>query len=394
MPGFEWIGEEEKSAVTDVLDTGVFMRYGFDGARNGRWPSLELEKALAERLGSKHAHVCSSGTAAVFTALAVCGVGAGDEVIVPTFTFVADPEAILLLGAVPVFADVDETLCLDPKAVEAAITPKTKAVLCVHMCGSMAHIDEIKAVCDKHGVTLVEDAAQAFGASFQGKALGTIGRAGCFSFDYVKTMTCGEGGAVVTDEADLYDTIQAYTDHGHDHKGVDRGADLHHHIGTNFRISELHAAVGLAQLAKADRIVDTQRKNKNFLKDGLTGLPGVTFRDVPDPDGDSAGFLSFFLPDEVGARDAVRKLAEAGVDGCFYWYDNLWHYPRRWEHIKGLKSPGTLPVARWEPDRDWTGLEHPASDAIMSRNISMLIKLSWTGEDLEQRLERMRKALA
>ncbi|RME69440.1 MAG: aminotransferase class I/II-fold pyridoxal phosphate-dependent enzyme, partial [Verrucomicrobia bacterium] len=221
MPGFEWIGEEEKASVNAVLETGVFMRYGFDGARGGRWPARELEQQLAARLGVKRAHVCASGTAAVITALAVCGVGAGDEVIVPPFTFVADPEAVLLLGAAPVFVDIDETLCLDPAAVEAAITPKTRAVLCVHMCGSMAKIDALKAVCDRHGVALIEDAAQAFGATFKGRALGSFGRVGCFSFDYVKTITCGEGGALVTDDEALYEVIQAYTDHGHDHKGRD-----------------------------------------------------------------------------------------------------------------------------------------------------------------------------
>ena len=302
MPGFEWFGDEERAEVNAVLNSGVMMRYGFDGPRQGRWPAKELEADLAQKLGAGHVHLVASGTAAVATALAVCGVGAGDEVILPSFTFVADPEAVLLAGAAPVFADVDETLCLNPEAVEAAITAKTKAVLCVHMCGSMPRLAELKAVCDRHGVTLIEDAAQAFGGSYRGKALGTIGRVGTYSFDYVKTITCAEGGAIVTDEADLYDVIQAYADHGHDHKGVDRGADLHPHIGTNYRISELHAAVGLAQLRKADRIIATQRKAKAFLKEGLADLDRVTFREIPDPDGDMAAFLSFFLPTEEEAR--------------------------------------------------------------------------------------------
>src|SRR5574341_726175 len=132
MPGFELIGEEERREVLQVLESGVLMRYGFDAARNGQWKSRDLEQALATRFGVRHAHVCSSGTAALSTALAACGVGAGDEVILPPFTFVADLETVLLAGAVPVFADIDETLCLDPRAVAAAITPKTKAVLVVH----------------------------------------------------------------------------------------------------------------------------------------------------------------------------------------------------------------------------------------------------------------------
>jgi 8-amino-3,8-dideoxy-alpha-D-manno-octulosonate transaminase len=175
MPGFELIGEEERREVLQVLESGVLMRYGFDAARNGQWKSRELERALATRFGVRHAHVCSSGTAALSTALAACGVGAGDEVILPPFTFVADLETVLLAGAVPVFADIDETLCLDARAVAAAITPKTKAVLVVHMCGAMARIDALADLCRAQRLLLIEDVAQAAGASFRGKSLGTFG---------------------------------------------------------------------------------------------------------------------------------------------------------------------------------------------------------------------------
>jgi 8-amino-3,8-dideoxy-alpha-D-manno-octulosonate transaminase len=394
MPGFEWIGSEERAEVEQVLQSGVFMRYGFDGARNGRWPSRELEAALQQRLSVKCAHVCASGTAAVFSALAACGVGAGDEVIVPPFTFVADIEAVLWLGAIPVFAEIDETLCLDPKSVEQKMTAKTKAVLVVHMCGAMARIDQLTALCRRRGVLLIEDTAQAVGATFHGKALGTFGKAGCYSFDYVKTITCGEGGAVVTDDPALYECVQAFTDHGHDHKGKDRGADLHPLIGLNFRISELHAAVGLAQLRKLDGILETQRRHKRFLKDGLENVPGVTFRDLPDPDGDSATFLSFLLPSEDQARSRTRDLAAAGVDGCFYWYDNNWHYPRRWDHFKNLASPAALAVKQAGWLNDLKSIHVPQSDAVLGRTICMLIKLSWTRQDLEQRLERMRSVLS
>jgi len=393
MPGLELFGEEERKEVMDVLDTGVLMRYGFDAARKGHWKAKQLEEALQERLGVRYAHVCSSGTAAVCAALAACGVGAGDEVILPPFTFVADPEAVLLAGAVPVFADIDETLCLDPRAVEQAITPRTKAVLAVHMCGSMAHVDGLLEVCRRREVTLIEDNAQALGATFRGKALGTFGDAGILSFDYVKTVTCGEGGAVITDDPRVYELVDAWTDHGHDHRGRDRGADEHEHIGTNFRISELHAAVGLAQLRKLDRILETQRHHQRFFADGLADLPRVRFRAVPDPEGDSATFLTFFLPSEAEAGEAAAKLAAARVDGCFYWYDNNWHYHRKWDHIKQLRSPGLLAVHRagWLSGR--AELDMPISDDIMGRTICMQIKLSWTRDEMAERLARMRSIL-
>ena len=394
MPGFEWFGDEERKEVMDVLDCGVLMRYGFDAARKGHWKAHDLEQALIQRLGRRYAHVCSSGTAAISAAIAACGIGAGDEVIVPPFTFVADLEMVLMSGAVPVFAEIDETLCLDPRAVEVAITPQTKAVLVVHMCGSMARIDALAELCAQRQLILIEDVAQAIGASFRAKPLGTFGKAACFSFDYVKTVTCGEGGAVVTDDQQVHTIAQAFTDHGHDHLGRDRGADGHPHIGTNFRISELNAAVGVAQLRKLDRILETQRRHKRVLKEGLSDVKQLQFRDIPDPAGDSATFLSFMLPDEQESRQAAKKLAEAGVDACFYWYDNNWHYHRQWDHIKKLRSPGPLSLAKLTGGRDLTKTSLPQSDAIMGRTISMLIKLSWTQEQLKDRLERMRGVLA
>jgi 8-amino-3,8-dideoxy-alpha-D-manno-octulosonate transaminase len=393
MPGFELIGEEERREVLQVIESGVLMRYGFDAARNGQWKSRDLEQALATRFGTRHAHVCSSGTAALSTALAACGVGAGDEVILPPFTFVADLETVLLAGAVPVFAEIDETLCLDPRSVAAAITPKTKAVLAVHMCGAMARIDALADLCRAHHLILIEDVAQAAGASFRGKSLGTFGKVGCFSFDYVKTVTCGEGGAIITDDPQVYDLAQAFTDHGHDHLGADRGADNHPHIGANYRLSELNAAVGVAQLAKLDRILETQRAHKALLKEGLSGLR-LQFRELPDPAGDSATFLSFLLPTEDEARQAAKSLGAAGVDGCFYWYDNNWHYHRKWDHIKTFASPGRLPIDRFGYGADLMKIAVPQSDAIMGRTISMLIKLRWTQDQVRDRLARMKSALA
>ena len=394
MPGFELIGEEERREVQQVLESGVLMRYGFDAARNGQWKSRDLEQALATRFGTRHAHVCSSGTAALSTALAACGVGAGDEVILPPFTFVADLETVLLAGAVPVFAEIDQTLCLDPRSVAASITPKTKAVLVVHMCGAMARIDALVELCRAHRLLLIEDVAQAAGASFRGKPLGTFGRIGCFSFDYVKTVTCGEGGAIITDDAQVYTLAQAFTDHGHDHLGADRGADNHPHIGTNYRLSELNAAVGVAQMAKLDCILEIQRAHKAQLKGGLAEIRRLQFRDLPDPAGDSATFLSFLLPTEDHARQAVKSLGAAGVDGCFYWYDNNWHYHRKWDHIKTLASPGRLPIDRFGYGADLTKIALPQSDAIMGRTISMLIKLRWTPEQVRDRLARMKSVLA
>jgi 8-amino-3,8-dideoxy-alpha-D-manno-octulosonate transaminase len=393
MPGFEIFGDEERQQVQDVLDTGVLSRYGFDAARKGHWKARTFETELARRLGSAHCHLCASGTSALSIALAACGIGAGDEVIVPAFTFVATFEAVLTAGAIPVFADIDETLCLDPAAIEAKITGDTKAVMVVHMCGAMARIDAIKSLCDRKGVVLIEDTCQSVGATFAGKSLGTFGRIGCFSFDPVKTITCGEGGAVVTDDPHIYEMAHAYADHGHDHIGSDRGAEDHPILGYNHRISELNAAVGVAQLRKLNTILEIQRKNKAAIKSAMQAFAKISFRLLPDEDGDSATFLSFMLPDETQARQTALALSQAGVDGCFYWYGNNWHYLRQWHHLKQMKVAARLPIQIYGAQHDFAGVELPASDAIMARTICMQIKLAWSPSDIRERILRIEKIL-
>jgi 8-amino-3,8-dideoxy-alpha-D-manno-octulosonate transaminase len=389
MPGFEIFGAEERKEVGDVLETGVLFRYGFDGARNGQWKAKTFELEFCQKLSVGYCHLCSSGTAALSIALAACGIGAGDEVILPPFTFLATIEAVLNAGAVPVFADIDETLCLDPRAIEAVLTKKTRAVIAVHMCGSMAHIDRINRLCTEKGLVLIEDTCQTVGGTYQGKALGTFGQMGCFSFDSVKTITCGEGGAVVTNDKKLYVLADAYSDHGHDHIGSDRGLETHEILGANYRICELNAAVGVAQLRKLDRILETQRANKKVIKEALGEFSEITFRRIPDSSGDTATFLSFFMPDEARARQVAQELGKAGVDGCFYWYDNNWHYIRKWEHLRRLASPARLALALLSPPPNYQTLSLPQSDSIMSRTISMQIKLSWTPAQMQRRINAM-----
>ncbi|WP_147676753.1 DegT/DnrJ/EryC1/StrS family aminotransferase [Algibacter pacificus] len=389
MPGFELFGELEKQEVNDVLDNGVLMRYGFDGMRNGHWKAKALESELKNAFQSKHVQLVSSGTAAVSVALASAGVGAGDEVIMPTFTFVASFEAIMMLGAIPVLTDVDDTLGLNPEAVEAAITPKTKAIMVVQMCGSMANMTALKTIANKHNLLLVEDACQAIGGTFNGIPLGSVGDLGCFSFDFVKTITCGEGGAVITNNEKYYTNADHYSDHGHDHEGSDRGAETHPFLGYNFRISELHAAVGLAQIKRLPEFLEIQKRNFNIIREALSTIPEVVFRTVPEGGVESCAFLNFFLPDLETSRKVIEAFKNGGVDGCWNYYDNNWHYIRKWDHLKNLKS--LFPLSKEVKQ----GLEHlqtrtfEKSDSYIGRNISCLIKLSWTEEEVKERANKM-----
>jgi 8-amino-3,8-dideoxy-alpha-D-manno-octulosonate transaminase len=391
MPGFELWSDQERKEVNDVLETGILMRYGFDGPRKGVWKSKELEAAICETFGSKYAQLTSSGTAALTTALSALGIGYGDEVITPAFTFVASFEAILSVGAIPVLVDVDDTLTLSPAAVREAITPNTKAVMPVHMCGSMADMDALLAICQENDLFLLEDACQSIGGTYKGKALGTIGHAGTFSFDFVKTMTCGEGGVVMTNDESIYVKSDGYTDHGHDHKGgADRGADLHPFIGYNYRISELHAAVGLAQVRRLPEFLATQKKNHGLLKGILSTIPEISFRRLPDPEGDSCTFISWFLPTEEITRAVVNELRSQGIlAGNFYWFDNNWHYIRKWDHLKNAITLNSLhPDLKTEVIRQ-ASKDFAASDAVMSRCISTAISLTWTEEQIKEKGEKI-----
>ena len=376
------------------MDTGILMRYGFDGARKGVWKAKELEAAICSTLGCGFAQLTSSGTSALSTALACLSIGAGDEVIMPTFTFVASFESVLSVGAIPVLVDVDETLTLAPDAVRRAITPRTKCVMPVHMCGAMADLDALAQICREHNLILLEDACQSFGARYKGRALGTIGHAGTFSFDFVKTVTCGEGGAVVTNDKDLYIKFDGYTDHGHDHAGVDRGADQHPFIGYNYRISELHAAIGLAQMKKLDHFLAIQKKNHGQLKTILANVPEISFRHIPDAEGDSCTFLSWYLPTEEITRAVVSELRQQNIlAGNFYWFDNNWHYFRKWDH---LRQAATLNNLNEEQRKTLVSLKldgFPASDRVMSRVISTAIGLTWTEEQTKEKGEKIVAAI-
>ena len=394
MPGFELFGAEERKEVNDVLETGILMRYGFDGPRKGIWKAKELESEISQKLGCRHTQLVSSGTAALTAAYAALGIGAGDEVIMPTFTFVASFECILSVGAVPVLVDVDESLTLDPAAVRRAITPRTKCIMPVHMCGAMADLDPLLQICKEHNLILLEDACQSFGGSYKGRALGTIGHAGTFSFDFVKIVTCAEGGAIVTNDRELAVKLDGFSDHGHDHMGVDRGADLHPFIGYNFRISELHAAVGLAQVRKLDQFLTMQRRNQEQLKSIFSGVPEVSFRHVPDPAGDISTFLSWFLPTEELTRAVVNELKVQGIlAGNFYWFDNNWHYIRKWDHLKKGGSLYPLNEAQRKALAGLGSTDFSASDRVMGRCISTAIGLLWTEEQTREKGEKIAGAI-
>jgi 8-amino-3,8-dideoxy-alpha-D-manno-octulosonate transaminase len=262
----------------------------------------------------------------------------------------------------------------------------------VHMCGAAADLDAILAVCREHDLLLVEDAGQALGATYHGRSVGRFGRAGAFSYDFFKIVTCGEGGVCITDSEDAYRIADTFSDHGHTHVGNNRGMEPHPLLGFNYRISELHAAVGLAQMGKLENIRQRTRANKQRLKRRLEGVDGVTMRSLPDAKGDSATFLNFFLPTAESARQVIETLGTHGV-GAAYWYENMYHFINQWDHVKALAAPAALAINHLGAPQDYHELDLPRAQDLMSRLVSIGIRCTWTENELATMEDALRDSV-
>ena len=301
------------------------------------------EQAFARFLGVKHALGVNSCTSALLAALRALGIGMGDEVIVPAYTFFASAAVIGACNAIPVIADVDDTLTLDPADVERKITPRTRAIIVVHMRGKPAQMDELVALAVRHKVAIIEDVAQAAGASYKGRRLGSIGTLGCFSFDYYKILNSGEGGFVVTDDEWLYTRAQSWHDCAacwRPDRFASEGRKGELFCGENYRLSELQGAVALAQIRKAPKYLDGYRAAFHRIKDGLRLPAGVTPQRVADPAGDACTNLIFFMPDVETTKRALAAMLAAGVPagGIYDQKVKDWHIYTYWEHILEKKS--------------------------------------------------------
>lgn len=397
MPGFEIFGEEEKKEIMDVLDTGVLFRYEFNEQRNGVYKVREFEKKFAAYCGSLHAQAVTSGTAALKVALTALGIGPGDEVITQGFTFVATWEAILEVGAIPVFTEVDATLNMDPEDLKKKITSRTKCIIPVHMLGAQARIEEIVHIAKQLDIPVIEDTAQAAGGRIRGKHLGTFGTCGTFSFDAVKTITTGEGGMIITDDIDIWRAMSEYQDHGHDHKvnpGT-RGGEGRRFIGFNYRMMELQGAIGLAQLAKLDGIVAAQQKNKAVLKEAAAEIPGVVFRELVDEQGDSATFLSFTLQDRDQCNRVNESLRNNG-QGAINFSENTWHFYPKWEHLLGGKTLTKSGYPFTEENGKRRVIYNPSllpqSSALLERTLVYPISIKMSDEKLADMCSALKNA--
>lgn len=360
-PGAFSIGEEEKKELLEVIESGYLFRYGSmeDPAFGHKAFTLEQEFAAAN--GMKHCLATTSGTASLLCCLAALGIGEGDEVIVPGYTFIASISSIMLMGAMPVLAEIDSSLTIDPRDIECKITKRTKAIMPVHMLGNPCDMDAIMAVAGRHGLAVIEDCCQAAGARYKGRPVGTMGDISAFSLNIFKTITSGDGGLVVTNDDRLYERAFGFHDQGHkpNRAGVEVGNRSI--VGMNFRINELTAAVALAQFRKLPGIIGRLHGQKATLKALIRERKGYSFRTLNDPD-ECATLLTLLFDtketaDAFCAKIGSKTLAHSG-----------WHVYNNMEQILGKKMPGS-----YHSDREYSAHMLPKTDGVLERAVNISV---------------------
>lgn len=368
-PGALLFGDAERKELKEVLDNGYLYRYADADEPLFLRKVYTFEQKLAAYAQSSYCLALNSGTSALLAALSAAGVGPGDEVIVPGYTFIASISAIVYARAVPVLVEVDESLTMDPEDFRRNITNKTKAVMPVHMIGNPCAMDKIMEIAKAHNLIVIEDACQAFGGSYKGKMLGTIGDIGCYSFNRYKTINAGDGGALVTANTDYYKYAFAFHDQGHfpNRDGVEVGNRAI--LGLNFRMNELTAAVLLGQLSRMAEMLLTLRRNKAIVKNILSEVDGLQFRRINDPAGEIATLLTLRFPTVEAAKGYAAEIGGQPV------YQSGWHVYAHMEQLLHKKMPASVkcpfdcPV--YNKDVTYSAGMLPITDDLLRRSVSI-----------------------
>ncbi len=395
-PGGMKIGEEEEQSVLEVLHSKRLFRYY--GPNPGPSKVAELEEAFSAFMGVQYGVAVTSGTAALICGLAALGIGPGDEVIVPAFTWIASASAVLAVGAVPIVAEVDESLTLDPADVERKISPYTKAILPVHMRGAPCRMEALLEVARRHGLKVLEDTAQADGASYRGRRLGSYGDAGAFSLQFNKIITSGEGGMVITNDEQVYNRVLMYHDViGGKRNNIPPDATL---PGINFRMPELLGAVALVQLKRLDGLLTAMRQRKAMLKSSMQDIAkrkGVEFRKINDEQGEAAIALVFFMPERESARRTAQALEAEGLETwrLFDPQSEDYHVYYHWSPVMNQRAwtPNGGPWRGHPRKIEYTPDMCPRSLDLLGRAIHLDISPELTNDQIEEMAEALNKVL-
>ncbi|WP_309119878.1 DegT/DnrJ/EryC1/StrS family aminotransferase [Paenibacillus sp.] len=322
-PGAYLIGEEEKKELMDVIESGHFFRYGAENDPKFQKKVVQFEKEFANYTETKYALAVSSGTGALMSCLAALNIGPDDEVIVPGYTFIASISSIILSGAIPVLAEIDESLTIDPDDIRRKITKRTKAIMPVHMLGNPCDMDRIMEIAREFRLFVIEDCCQAAGAAYKWRKVGSIGHMGAFSLNNFKTITSGDGGMVITNDEFYYERAFGFHDQGHkpNRTGVEVGNRSI--IGMNMRMNELTGAVALAQTRKLDMILAALREKKAKMKLELQNTPGFQFRKINDPMECATLLTLLFDSKEIADRFAERIGTKTLAHSGWHVYNNM-----------------------------------------------------------------------
>ena len=317
-----WIGEEEKRAIMEYLDSGGWLTE-FKKTR-------EFEQMITDYVGSKYASVVNNGTISLAIAVMALGIKGGDEVIVPDYTMIASANAVVLVGAKPVLVDIDRTnLCLDLDLVEEAITPKTKAIMLVTINGRYPVMEKFVEFANDNGLFLIEDAAQSLGSRYNRKHLGTFGDVGSFSFSAPKVITTGQGGALVTDNEELYQRLLKIKDFGR----VQGGADYHETMGYNFKFTDIQAVIGIEQMKKLNWRVERKKQMYKLYRDLLEDVEGIDFIDTNLED-TSPWFIDILIEKGEKERDKLASFLDEKGIGTRPFYPAI-HMQLSYSWVKG-----------------------------------------------------------
>ena len=357
-PGSQWIGKEEVQELLDVMSSGHLFRYGGLEDPDFKHKVYSFEQEFAAKCGCRYALATSSGTAALVCALKAMGIREGDEIIVPAYTFIATYSAVVFAGGIPVLAEIDDSLSLDPADIEHRIGARTKAIMPVHMLGNPCDLDGIKVVASKHGLRVIEDVCQANGASYRGRRLGSSGEIGAFSLNIFKTVTAGDGGVVVTDDENLYTLAFGFHDQGHSPLRADVEVGRRSVLGMNFRMNELTGAVALAQLRKLDRIIAVLREKKRLFKESIGDIKGMRFRTLNDPEGECATLCTVIFDSPEKANRVSQRLGTTTVT------HSGWHVYSNMEHFNHYLRESGRPHGKGA---------YPRTDSLLSRAINLSV---------------------
>ncbi len=303
------IGQPEIDAVTDVLKRKQVFRFLPDIENS---EVSQLERLFSEFTGCEYALAVSGGTCALISGLCGIGISVGDEVIVPGYTYVASASAIILAGGIPVIAEIDESLTMDPEDVERKITPSTRAIMPVHMRGTPCRMEAIMEIAKKHDLLVIEDVAQACGGLYKGKPLGSFGNVGCFSLQHYKIITAGEGGVVVTNAREVYDRAAVRHDSALVFWKPDEST-VRPFAGANYRMDEMQGALARVQFSRMDGILKRMRELKKHILAGIADAPCITLQDIPDSEGDCAVMVAFFTPKAEMTKPFAEALVAEGI---------------------------------------------------------------------------------